>query len=140
MHRYVQLYNVGQVGTDRAAVYVKYVRSSNPGNAIVGCAFVDTFNTGVSLQNAKGVLLDQNVFYNTMRSTVVIDSTVRVDIVSLGYGLQCCSSSAFDISVIVLESLLFLDGDASLLLFAPPDSPHSCHTNRPIPDSLWQRE
>ncbi len=74
----MQLFNVGQVGTDRPGVSIKYIRKTTVvRNSILGCAFVSTFNKAVALENAQGTQLVDNVFFNTLRTTVDVDASVR---------------------------------------------------------------
>ena len=73
---YVNLHGIGQIGASQYGVLISYTRSVNPVNNIVGCSFVDAYNSALYLVNARGIVVSGNVFYHTLRTTVTVDDKV----------------------------------------------------------------
>ena len=71
---YVELSKVGQLNTDYPAIYIKYLKATNPINRIEGCSFTDSFNAGIEAVNVKSLVLRDNVFFRTYRSPVFLDA------------------------------------------------------------------
>jgi hypothetical protein len=97
---YTQLHNCGQMSTEHAAVLFKYQTTSNPTNYVVGSAFSYSLNFAVVAMNAKNLVLMDNVFHRTFRSSIRIDPTVcRVNVGAVRCGRRlpswrCCMSQS----------------------------------------------
>jgi hypothetical protein len=79
---YAQLHNCGQMGMEHSALAFTYTSTmpaaQAPVNTVNGSSFSYSFNYAVVGTMARGLVLRDNVFHRTYRTSVDLDELVRV--------------------------------------------------------------
>jgi hypothetical protein len=89
---FAQLLNFGKMGMEQSSMRFQYTQNTNPVNVINGSAFAYSLNYALVAVNTKQLLLTNNVFHQSYRSTIDLDVTVRG---SCGY-LVCTAIACVD--------------------------------------------